>query len=268
MARVLITGCSTGIGRETAIELTRRGHEVVATARRPETLADLDVKERLALDVTDQASVDAAVAAAGEIDVLVNNAGVGVRGPIESVSLDDVRWAFETNVFGVIRMIQAVVPAMRERGSGTVVNVSSAAGRIGLPLSGHYSTTKFALEALSEVLHYEVSHFGVKVVVVEPGYIATSFGENLRWSGMADDGSSPYEPLRRQVESADTNALGGAERPGPEIVAAVIADAIEADEPPLRVPAGVDAEMALATRAQLDDAAFDEVMRQTLKIEW
>jgi len=268
MARVLITGCSTGIGRETALELTRRGHEVIATARRPETLDDLDVKERLALDVTDQASIAAAVAAAGEVDVLVNNAGVGVRGPVEAVPLDDARWAFETNVFGVIRMVQAIVPAMRERGSGTIVNVSSAAGRIGLPLSGHYSTTKFALEALSEVLHYEVSHFGVRVVIVEPGFIATSFGENSRWAGMGEDESSPYAPLRRQIESADTNALGGEQRPGPDIVATAIADAVESDDPPLRVPAGVDAEMALATRAQLDDAAFEKIMRQTLKIDW
>ncbi len=265
MARVLITGCSSGIGRATAVELTTRGHEVVATARKPETLDDLDVTERLALDVTDDESVAAAVDAAGDIDVLVNNAGIGLRGPIETTPIEDVEALFATNVFGVIRMLQAVVPRMRERGSGVVVNVSSGAGRIGLPLSGYYSASKFSVEAISEVLHYETRRFGIRTVVVEPGYIATRFGDNSTWADM--DGS-PYLGLREQVEGADRNALAGEQRPGPEVVARVIADAIESDDTPLRMPAGVDAEMALNTRAQLDDAEFEKVMRETLKIDW
>ena len=139
MTRVLITGCSTGIGRATAVELTKRGHEVVATARRPETLADLDVADRLALDVDDDASVASLRDAAGQVDVLVNNAGFEVSGPIEKVPLDEVRRMFETNVFGALRMIQAFLPAMRERGSGTIVNVSSVAGRAAAPLGALYS---------------------------------------------------------------------------------------------------------------------------------
>ena len=169
MARILITGCSTGIGRAAAVELTKRGHDVVATARRPETLADLDVAQTLALDVDDDASVAAAVGAAGTIDVLVNNAGFGVIGPVERLPIAEGKRIFETNFFGALRMIQAVLPAMRERGSGTIVNVTSLAGRVAPPLDGIYSATKFALEGLSEALHYEVGHFGVRVRIVEPG---------------------------------------------------------------------------------------------------
>src|SRR4051794_17931133 len=156
--RVLITGCSTGIGRAAAEELTSRGHHVIATARRPETLADLDVAERLALDVDSDDSVAAALAAAGEFDVLVNNAGFGVGGPVEKVPLAEVRRMFETNVFGAVRMMQGVLPAMRERGQGTVVNVTSVAGVAVSPLSAFYSATKFALEAITEAARLELGH--------------------------------------------------------------------------------------------------------------
>ncbi|HEX4777668.1 MAG TPA: SDR family oxidoreductase, partial [Acidimicrobiia bacterium] len=164
--RILITGCSTGIGRASAVELTKRGHAVVATARRPETIEELDVDTRLTLDVVDDESVRAAVAAAGDLDVLVNNAGYGIVGPVERLPLDEVRRMIETNVFGAWRMIQAVVPGMRARGSGVVVNVSSLAGRVSSPLNGGYSGSKYALEAMSEALHYEVGHFGIRVVLV------------------------------------------------------------------------------------------------------
>ena len=183
MARVLITGCSTGIGRATAVELTARGHEVVATARRPESLDGLEVAERLALDVDDAASVQAAVAAAGTVDVLVNNAGWESAGPVEKADLDEVRAMFETNLLGAARMVQAVLPAMRERGSGTIVNVSSVAGVVAGPLNGFYAASKHALEAMSESLHYEVGHFGVRVVIIEPGAFATAFGDNARRHG-------------------------------------------------------------------------------------
>src|SRR5437016_5041996 len=165
MTRVLITGCSSGIGRASAIELTKRGFEVIATARKPETLDDLDVADKLALDVTDDASIAAAVKAAGQIDILINNAGFGVGGPIEKVPVSEVKRLYDTNVFGCVRMIQAVVPQMRERGSGTVVNVSSVAGRTASPLGGYYSSSKFALEAISEALHFEVGHFVILVIV-------------------------------------------------------------------------------------------------------
>src|ERR1700681_4619640 len=176
--RALITGCSTGIGRATAIELSARGYDVVATARRGETLDDLKVALALELDVDDERSVASAVRAAGPIDVLVNNAGFGVEGAIEKVPLDEVRRMFETNFFGAARMIQALVPGMRERGGGAVVNVTSTAGIAAPPLGGYYAASKFALEALSEALHLEIGHFGVRVLVIEPGVIETQFGAN------------------------------------------------------------------------------------------
>ena len=163
--RAMITGCSSGIGRATAIELSTRGYDVVATARRRESLDDLKVAQALELDVDDEGSVAAAVVAAGPIDVLVNNAGFGVEGAIETVPLGEVRRMFETNFFGAARMIQAFVPGMRERGSGTIVNVTSTAGIAAPPLGGYYAASKFALEALSEALHLEVGHFGVRVLV-------------------------------------------------------------------------------------------------------
>src|SRR5207302_1383584 len=236
MARVLITGCSTGIGRATAVELTKRGHEVVATARRPETLADLDVADRLALDVDDDASVALLRDRVGEIDVLVNNAGFEVSGPIERVPIPEVRRMFETNVFGALRMIQAFLPQMRERGAGTIVNVSSVAGRASAPLGGLYSASKWALEAISESLHLEAGHFGVRVVVIEPGAIETNFQENIRRFGVEE---APYDELARQWERS-MELLGGGEPPGPEIVAAAIAEALESDAPAVRIPVGDD----------------------------
>ena len=149
MGRILITGCSTGFGRAAAVELTKRGHEVVATARRAAAIDDLDVAARLALDVDDDESVVRAVQAAGELDGLVNNAGFGISGPVEQIPLDDVRAMMETNYLGVVRMVQAVLPAMRARGSGTIVNVSSIAGRVAPPLGGFYAASKFALEGLT-----------------------------------------------------------------------------------------------------------------------
>ncbi|MGZ4800420.1 MAG: SDR family oxidoreductase, partial [Acidimicrobiia bacterium] len=175
---MLITGCSSGFGRGAAVELTKRGHEVIATARRPEVLEDLDVAQRVALDVDSDASVAAAVAEAGRVDALVNNAGFGVIGPVERLPIDEGKRMFETNFFGALRMIQAVLPQMRERGAGTIVNVSSVAGHVAPPLDGMYSGTKFALEGLSEALKLEVGHFGIKVALVEPGLFETEFSAN------------------------------------------------------------------------------------------
>jgi NADP-dependent 3-hydroxy acid dehydrogenase YdfG len=264
MTRVLITGCSTGIGRAAAVELTKRGYEVIATARRPETLDELDVVARLALDVTDDASVATAVTAAGEIDVLVNNAGIEVGGPIESVPLADVRDMFETNVFGLLRMIQAVAPGMRRRGRGTIVNISSVAGIVGAPLGGTYSATKHAVEAISEALHYELDHFGVRTIIIEPGVIETAFQDNARWLGVDEP---PYDELKTQWDAARLTLAGGAP-PGPELVAGIIAEALEADPPVLRWTAGNDAAMVASVRASSTDEEFEATMREALSIDW
>jgi NAD(P)-dependent dehydrogenase (short-subunit alcohol dehydrogenase family) len=263
--RALITGCSTGIGRATATELTDRGYDVIATARRRSTLDDLKVAETLELDVDSDASVAAALAAAGPVDVLVNNAGFGVEGAVETVPLDEVRRMFDTNFFGAARMIQAFAPAMRERGSGAIVNVTSVAGIAAGPLAGYYSASKFALEALSESLHLEVGHFGVRVLVIEPGSIETRFGANVL-DHRNEPG--PYHELAKIWEGAQGKLGGGEAAPGPELVASVIADALESDRAQLRWPVGSDAEMVAAARQGMSYDDFEAAMRAVLQLDW
>jgi NAD(P)-dependent dehydrogenase (short-subunit alcohol dehydrogenase family) len=262
---VLVTGCSSGIGRATAIELSKRGYEVIATARRPEQLAGLGVSRTLTLDIDDDASVAAAAGAVGPVDVLVNNAGFGIDGAVETVPLTDVHRVFETNFFGAARMIQAFLPYMRERGSGTIVNVTSVAGIAAGPLSGYYSASKFALEALSESLHLEVGHFGIRVIVIEPGAIETSFGANL--IDYRDD-PGPYHPLASIWQTAMERLGGGSQAPGPELVALAIADELTSKEPRLRVPVGADAELVAAARKGTSYEEFETAMRQTLGVDW
>jgi len=262
--RVLVTGASTGIGAAAARVLTARGHQVVATARRVEALDHLDVAQVLALDVTSDESVAACVAAAGEIDVLVNNAGISETGPLETYPHDVLQKMFETNVFGPMRMVRALVPAMRERGSGIVVNVTSVEGRVAAPLAGAYCGTKHALEALSESLALEIGHFGLRVVIVEPGYIAPGMRNGVRHG---EDGTA-YEELRRQWSGADDTLVGPDGRPAPELVGEAIADAIADPATPLRVPVGADAELVLATRAAQDDATFHATMREVIGLTW
>ena len=261
----IVTGCSSGIGRATALELTARGYDVVATARRAESIDDLPVARAMTIDVDSDESVAAAQATVGHVDVLVNNAGFGIEGPVEEVPLVEVRRAFETNFFGAARMIQAFLPAMRERGSGTIVNITSVSGIVGGPLAGFYSATKFALEALSEALHLEVGHFGVKVLVVEPGSIATRFGEN-----MVDlrGRPGPYAELAAKWESAMGVLGGGNPAPGPELVAAKLCDALESEHHPLRLPVGADAELIAASRQHGNFDDFEMAMREVLQIDW
>lgn len=264
MARILVTGASTGIGRATVVELAKRGHDVIATARDATTLTDLPAADRLRLDVTDQASVDDVVAVAGEVDVLVNNAGIAHAGAIEGYPLDVAEQVFATNTFGPLRMVQAFAPQMRERGRGVIVNISSVNGVVTSPMGGIYAATKHALEALSEAMSLELGHFGVRVVIIEPGYFASALAGKATPVPIS---GTPYEDLYRQFKGADSKVLGG-ERPGPEVAAVGIADAIEDDNSPLRVPLGADAEMITSVRRQLDDDEFLSVMRETLGITW
>jgi NAD(P)-dependent dehydrogenase (short-subunit alcohol dehydrogenase family) len=264
VTRALITGCSTGIGRATAVELTKRGYEVVATARRPEVLDDLDVTARLALDVTSRESIKDAVGAAGEIDVLVNNAGIGVGGPVEYVPLERAQAMFETNVWGPARMVQALAPAMRARNRGAIVNVTSLLGRVVGPLSGYYAASKWALEALSEAMYLEFGHWGIKVIVIEPGCIATPMLEKDESYGTD---VPPYDELARVWEDASAKLSAG-DPPGPELVAAAIADALEEDEPQLRHPVGADAEMVVAARESMSYEEFIASMRELLGLDW
>ncbi len=261
--RILITGAGRAIGAATATELTEAGHQVVATARDVSLLDSLDVAQRLSLDVTDEESIGTALAEAGELDAIVNNAGLSSKGPLENYPIDQLRAMFETNTFGPLRLLQQVVPSWRSRGSGVVVNVSSVQGRVATPLEGPYSASKFALESISETLHYELGHFGIRVVIVEPGY--TNPGMKRTPAVTGDDA---YGELWEQWEGTDQKVTGPGGRSGPDLVARAIRRAIEDPATPLRVPVGDDAVTVLSARAHLDDATFESVMRQTLGMTW
>ncbi|MFI9387467.1 SDR family oxidoreductase [Kutzneria sp. NPDC052558] len=256
MSSVLITGASQGIGRAIAVELAARGHRVVATARRPETLADLAVDQRLRLDVTDQDSVDQAIKEAGEIDVLISNAGATVRAPLESVPLAEIENLFQLNTLGALRVAQAVLPRMRERGSGRLVFVSSVQGRVVLPIIASYGASKWALEAIAEGLALEAGHFGVKVSIVQPGAVNTGGATTGAKVLFADD--DPYLPLFKQLGVLRGEAIT------PEEVAAAVADTVEQADPPLRVPVGAPAERLLKARKD----APEDVPFLPAKLDW
>jgi NAD(P)-dependent dehydrogenase (short-subunit alcohol dehydrogenase family) len=265
---VLVTGCSSGIGKATAERLLDEGWTVYATARRPETVAELQAKgaKTLALDVTDEASMTAAVEAVlqaeGAVGVLVNNAGYSQSGAVESVPLDQVRRQFETNVFGLLRMCQLVLPGMREQHWGRIVNLSSMGGRVVFPGGGIYHATKYAVEALSDALRFEVRGFGVEVIIIEPGLIVTNFGETAAGSVEAEDG--PYGEFNRKVAELTEGAyhgpmakLGG----GPETVAKTIAAALAAEHPKARYPVTASAHLMINQRRLMPDRLWDLAMR-------
>jgi NAD(P)-dependent dehydrogenase (short-subunit alcohol dehydrogenase family) len=261
--RVLVTGAGRSIGRATAEVLAERGHEVVATARDISLLHDLKVDQILRLDVSSAPSVAAVMDAAGELDAVVNNAGLTGLGPLEDYPLEDFSRVLDVNTIGPLRMAQAVVPQWRERGSGVLVNISSVQGRIGTPLEGVYAASKHALEALSESLHYELGHFGIRVVIIEPGYIAPGMKHT------ADHvGPEAYRELHAQWNDTADKLTGPDGRPGPEVVGHAVADALEDPATPLRVEVGKDAAMVLALRRSMNDAEFEATMRQALGLTW
>ena len=271
---VLITGCSTGIGRATAQRLAGSGWTVYASARRPESIADLQEAgcRTLALDVTDERSMREAVAAVerdeGAVGVLVNNAGYSQSGAIETVPIEAARRQFETNVFGVVRLTQLVLPKMREQRWGRIVNIGSMGGRLSFPGAGHYHATKHALEALSDALRFELRGFGIDVILLEPGLITTEFGETAS-SAIAAAGSEadegPYARFNAAVGALTRGAYEGPMRRlggGPDRVAKVIERVLSLRRPPARVAITPSAKLTIAARRLLSDRAWDAAMRR------
>jgi NADP-dependent 3-hydroxy acid dehydrogenase YdfG len=261
---VLITGCSTGIGRATAERLASKGLNVYATARRLESIEDLKAAgcKTLALDVTDETSMQTGVSTIEEADgpilALVNNAGYSQSGAVETIPMDDLRRQFETNVFGLVRMCQLVLPGMRREGRGRIVNISSMGGRLVFPGGGAYHGTKFAVEAISDALRFEVKNFGVHVSIIEPGLIRTSFGDTAHDSVPEQDG--PYGKFNAAVAKTTAEAYNGPMAKlgaGPEAVAKVIEKAITARKPRTRYPVTASARLALANHALLPDRGWD-----------
>lgn len=257
---VLITGASAGIGKATAKLFQEKGWNVVATMRKPDDeqeLSQLDNVLVTRLDVTDEASiksaVDESVAKFGSIDVLVNNAGYGAVGPIEAFAMENVRRQFDTNVIGLIATTQEVLPHMRAAKSGTIVNISSVAGKMTFPLMSLYHSTKFAVEGFTESLSYELNPIGIKTKIVEPGAIKTDF-YNRSMDISNDQSMEEYQPtVEAMTKAMQSPSTGGS---APELVAEVIWNAATDGTPTLRYAAGADAAQFIANRKLSDDETY------------
>jgi NAD(P)-dependent dehydrogenase (short-subunit alcohol dehydrogenase family) len=275
----VVTGCSSGIGFETSLMLARNGFYTYATMRnlgKSETIIDLKQKEKLPLqaihlDVTNDKSVKEAIGKIineqERIDVLVNNAGYALVGSLEEISVQEFIEQFETNVFGIIRVIQEVLPSMRRQRSGTIINISSVAGMIGFPITSAYVSSKFALEGLSESMAYELEQFGIKVVLVEPGVMKTNFDNNLRVGKMVastNDPASPYaEITQKRISGFKPRFERGS---APKEVAEVILKAIRSENPELRYMVGGDAFKLMEIRKNTSDSEFRKlVMKSVLR---
>jgi NADP-dependent 3-hydroxy acid dehydrogenase YdfG len=270
---VLVSGCSSGIGAATAAALLRSGHAVYATARRTETLAALESAgaHTLPLDVTSEESMSTAVhevlARHGRIGALVNNAGYGEYGTIEETDLAKVRTMFETNVFGLARLTQLVLPTMRQARSGRIINIGSMGGRITFPVGGYYHASKYAVEAISDALRNEVRPFGIRVVLIEPGLIRTEFGDTAMSSeAAAAHADSPYAALLAASASATTGSYENAMlAAGPEKVAAVVVKAVDGRRPRSRYVITPAARAMITARTLGGDRVWDGIVRQQFK---
>jgi NAD(P)-dependent dehydrogenase (short-subunit alcohol dehydrogenase family) len=270
----LVTGSSSGIGYETALLLARNGFHTCATMRnteKSESLRKIAEKEKLPirfvqLDVDDDESVDRAIGEIekelGKIDVLINNAGYGLVGGFEDLAPDEIRQQFETNLFGVIRVIQRVLPGMRTRRNGIIVNISSGAGIVGFPCMSGYVSTKFALEGLSESIAHELLPFGIKVIIIEPGVIKTDFVRNSVTAKRALNESSAYFDILGKIR--ENLILMQEHATSPTDVAKIIFDAINHREPNLRYVVGNDIAMVAEAKRNLPEAEFRKMMIQDI----
>ena len=268
----VVTGSSSGIGFETSLLLAKNGFRTYATVRNPDkakAIRDISDKGELPirvveLDVDSDKSVEDAIDRINDeskrIDVLVNNAGYSLFGALEDLSMDEIKAQFETNLFGAIRVMKAVLPIMRKQQGGTIVNVSSTVGRIALPLISAYSGTKFALEGVSESMRYETDSLGIKIILIEPGAIRSNFVSNSIVGQNAAEPSSPYAPLVETFQKAGARIYEQATRP--EEVAKVILKAVTIDNPDLRYLVGNDAIQMIEARKGMSDQEFGVLLKQ------
>ena len=273
----VVTGSSSGIGLAASLALAKNGYLTYATMRnlaKQDSIQSVAEKEHLPvrtvqLDVTDENSVKNAIQSilseSGRIDLLVNNAGYGMTGAFEDIGMDEIKSLYETNVFGVIRVTQAVLPIMRKQGSGRIINISSGAGRIGYPGGSAYVSSKFALEGLSESMAYEIEQFGIKTVLVEPGFIRTNFAENIVTAKKAQDPNSPYSQTMVQMKSSSHRRRMIENAPDADLVASVIVEAATAKEPNLRYLVGKDVQQMVAAKKSMSDEEFQNMIRQSVR---
>ena len=266
-ARAVVTGCSTGIGRATATELARRGSEVWATTRNPaglDALASADIHV-VRLDLTSAREVAEVISAIGAVNILVNNAGYGVEGAIEEVGDETLRAQYETNVFAPWRLCRAVLPGMRERARGAIVNVSSFGAHAPFPGIGAYRSSKFALEGMTWTLHLEVAHFGVRVIAVEPGLVASAFNENALPGKAMAGSASPYGEMHEVIDVVYRRMSPSAI--AADTVARRIADELAADDGPLHVRIGEDAERMIAA-VEAGEREYHRYLVEDLGFSW
>lgn len=267
MSTILVTGASSGMGKDTAMRLLRDGHTVYVAARRLDQMQDLKdlgaipVKMDITQDEDILAAVRTITSVHGGVDVLVNNAGFGMYGSVEETSIEDARYQFEVNLFGLARLTQLLVPAMRERGAGKIINLSSMGGKIYTPLGAWYHATKHALEGWSDCLRLELAPFGIDVVIIEPGIIATEFGNVLLDPMLKRSGNGPYKALAQGIAKGtrDSYDKPGAASP-PSVVSEAIAKAIAAKKPQTRYAVGKLARPLMLLRTFLGDRIYDKVI--------
>lgn len=270
----VVTGSSSGIGLATSLALARNGYLTCATMRnlaKRDSIQSIAEKQHLPirtvqLDVTDENSVKNAIQSilseSGRIDLLVNNAGYGLTGAFEDIGIDEIKALYETNLFGVIRVTQAVLPTMRKQGSGRIINISSGAGRIGYPGGSAYVSSKFALEGLSESMAYEIEQFGIRTVLVEPGFVRTNFGENIVIAKKAQDPNSPYSQMMMQMKSSSYRRRMIENASDADLVASVVVEAATVKEPNLRYLAGKDVQQMVGVKKNMSDEEFQKMIRQ------
>jgi NAD(P)-dependent dehydrogenase (short-subunit alcohol dehydrogenase family) len=278
MARVaVVTGSSSGIGFEIALILARNGFQTYATMRnlaKSENIKSIASKEKLPihieqLDVIDNNSVTNAIQAivskADRIDVLVNNAGYALAGAFEDLAIEEIKAQYETNFFGLIRTTQAVLPIMRKQKSGTIVNISSGAGRFGYPTGSAYVSTKFAVEGLSESMAYELEPLGIKVILVEPGVIKTNIANGMVIAKKSQNSNSPYSQIMQKMSTSFEHMLENAS--SPDLVAKVVLQAVTSENPSLRYLAGKDVEMWVEAKRNMSDDEFYKMMKQSFNFK-
>lgn len=267
---ILITGASSGIGFDAARALAERGHRVYGAARRLDKLNELSASGviPLQMDVTDESSMQAGVekiiSAEGHIDVLINNAGYGSYGAIEDVSIDEAKRQFEVNIFGVARLVQLVLPYMREKKFGRIINTSSMGGRLTTPLGSWYHATKYALEAFSDGLRMETKPFGISVSIIEPGGIKTEWGSIAAQHLEESARGGAYETQARKISRSMKNLYARKMLSSPAVITKAIIDAVEAEKPKTRYLVGFGAKPLVALKQVLPDRAFDALMSRTM----
>lgn len=268
---ILITGASSGIGNDTAQQLIKEGHTVYSAARRVEKMQDLVQAggHAIPLDVTNEeqlvATVNQITKEQGRIDVLINNAGYGSYGSVEETPLEDARYQFDVNLFGLARLTQLVIPHMRKQKSGKIINISSMGGKIYTPLGAWYHATKHALEGWSDCLRLELKQFNIDVVIIEPGAIQTEFGDVMMDPMLERSGQGPYSKIAKSMAktTVDTYANGGASPAS--VITNVILKAIDARKPKTRYVAGKMAKPVMLMRKYFGDRIFDKAIMSQVK---